>query len=249
MTPELWPLWWLPQSGSLSITVIRLSGNCWASACAVARPTMPPPMIVTSLVPAMPDLPVINRPGGQHRWAFLLGGGPGGVLEEVFVELVLLSSSATHGTGFLEHALPAVADWLDGRDRLLFIPCAKRDGDAYLQVVRSAVAPLGVAVDGLHQEPDPVAALRRAAALFVGGGNTFRLLSALQRTGLVEVIRERVQEGMPYLGASAGTNVAGPSLRTSNDMPIVPPASFEALGLVPFQINPHYVDPDPRSTH
>jgi dipeptidase E len=171
------------------------------------------------------------------------------VLEEVFVELLLLSSSATHGTGFLEHALPAVADWLDGRDRLLFIPCAKRDGDAYLQVVRSAVAPLGVAVDGLHQEPDPVAALRRAAALFVGGGNTFRLLSALQRTGLVEVIRERVQEGMPYLGASAGTNVACPSLRTSNDMPIVPPASFEALGLVPFQINPHYVDPDPRSTH
>src|SRR5690606_32785496 len=150
----------------------------------------------------------------------------------------------------LRDALPiSVADWLDGRDRLLFIPCAKRDGDAYLQVVRSAVAPLGVAVDGLHQEPDPVAALRRAAALFVGGGNTFRLLSALQRTGLVEVIRERVQEGMPYLGASAGTNVACPSLRTSNDMPIVPPASFEALGLVPFQINPHYVDPDPRSTH
>src|SRR5690606_29098201 len=132
------------------------------------------------------------------------GRGPGGVLEEVFVELLLLSSSATHGTGFLEHALPAVADWLDGRDRLLFIPCATRDGDAYLQVVRSAAAPLGVAVDGLHQERGPGAALRRAAALFGGGGGRFRLLCALRRTGRVEVIRERVQEGMRYLGASAG---------------------------------------------
>jgi dipeptidase E len=85
--------------------------------------------------------------------------------------------------------------------------------------------------------------------VFVGGGNTFRLLDALQRTGLLVVLRARVLDGLPYMGASAGTNIAAPTIRTTNDMPIVEPATFSALGLVPFQINPHYLDADPASTH
>ncbi|MFI0465938.1 MULTISPECIES: dipeptidase PepE [Saccharopolyspora] len=165
------------------------------------------------------------------------------------VELLLLSSSMKHGTGFLEHAMPAVTELLAGRGRLLFVPFAKRDHDGYTATVQAAVAPLGITVDGLHRADDPVAAVREAEAVFIGGGNTFRLLSTLHRLGLVTALREAVRGGTPYMGASAGTNMACPSLRTSNDMPIVEPPSFEAIGLVPFQINPHYLDPDPGSTH
>lgn len=165
------------------------------------------------------------------------------------MELLLLSSSTKHGTGFLEHAMPAVTELLTGRDRLLFVPFAKRDHDGYTATVRAAVAPHGITVDGIHRAADPVAAVRDAQAVFIGGGNTFRLLSALHRLDLVAALREAVRGGTPYMGASAGTNMACPSLRTSNDMPIVQPPSFEAIGLVPFQINPHYLDPDPGSTH
>ncbi|MEV0699278.1 dipeptidase PepE [Saccharopolyspora sp. NPDC050389] len=165
------------------------------------------------------------------------------------MELLLLSSSMKHGTGFLEHAMPAVTELLAGRGRLLFVPFAKRDHDGYAATVQAAVAPLGITVDGIHRADDPVAAVREAEAVFIGGGNTFRLLSTLHRLGLVTALRDAVRGGTPYMGASAGTNMACPSLRTSNDMPIVEPPSFEAIGLVPFQINPHYQDPDPGSTH
>ncbi|MDA3646827.1 dipeptidase PepE [Saccharopolyspora indica] len=165
------------------------------------------------------------------------------------MELLLLSSSVKHGTGFLEHAASAVTELLTGRDRLLFVPFAKRDHDGYTDTVQKALAPHGITVDGIHRSADPVAAVRDAQAVFIGGGNTFRLLAALHRLGLVTALREAVRGGTPYMGASAGTNMACPTLRTSNDMPIVQPPSFEAIGLVPFQINPHYVDPDPGSTH
>jgi dipeptidase E len=98
----------------------------------------------------------------------------------------------------------------------------------------------GYALDGIHRYPDAQAAIRAAPALFVGGGNTFRLLHDLYRLGLLDVIRERVRDGMPYLGVSAGTNVACPTIKTTNDMPITWPPSPDALGLVPFQVNPHY---------
>ncbi|GAA0521448.1 peptidase E [Saccharopolyspora subtropica] len=165
------------------------------------------------------------------------------------MELLLLSSSMTHGTGFLEHAMPAVAELLADRNRLLFVPFAKRDHDGYTATVQAAVEPLGVTVDGIHRATDAVAAVHEADAVFIGGGNTFRLLSTLHRLGLLPALREVVRGGTPYLGASAGTNMACPTLRTSNDMPIVEPPSFTAIGLVPFQINPHYQDPDPTSTH
>jgi dipeptidase E len=108
---------------------------------------------------------------------------------------------------------------------------------------------MGLALDSADEASDAAAAVDRAEALFVGGGNTFRLLTALYRLELLETIRRRVAEGMPYVGSSAGAIVAGPSLGTTKDMPIVEPPSFSALGLVPFQVSPHYLDPDPASTH
>ena len=123
---------------------------------------------------------------------------------------------------------------------LLFVPHALKDHDGYLQLIRERGLDAGYAIDGLHRHADPRQAVEEAEGIFIGGGNTFRLLDALYRLDLLEAIRQRVRQGMPYLGVSAGSNVACPTIKTTNDMPIVQPPSFEALGLVPFQINPHY---------
>ena len=163
--------------------------------------------------------------------------------------LILASTSKVHGTGYLDHLEPWLERLFAGRHRLLFVPYALHDLDGYTAQVRQRFATLGIAVDGIHQAGHPASAVEEAQAIFVGGGNTFRLLDRLIRGDLLEPIRRRVAGGMPYLGASAGSNVAGLTIRTTNDMPIVRPASFAALGLVDFQINPHYIDPDPDSTH
>jgi len=125
-------------------------------------------------------------------------------------------------------------------ERLVFLPYALADHDAYVQKVSEKGIDAGYALDGLHRHPDPVRVLREAPAFFVGGGNTFRLLADLYRLGLLEPIRERVRAGVPFLGISAGCNVACPTIKTTNDMPITQPPSLAALGLVPFQVNPHY---------
>jgi dipeptidase E len=124
--------------------------------------------------------------------------------------------------------------------RVLFVPYALADHDGYVRVLVERGLNAGYELDGIYTHPDPAAAVRDAEAIFVGGGNTFRLLAAMYRLGLLDPIRERVQAGMPYLGVSAGTNVACPTIRTTNDMPIVQPPVLDALGLVPFQVNPHY---------
>lgn len=164
-------------------------------------------------------------------------------------QLLLLSNSTMHGGGYLDHAVAAITELLDGRRRILFVPYALGDRAAYAEKTRARFAALGITVESLHEATDPVRAVAAAAAVFVGGGNTFRLLDELQRRDLVGPLRARVAAGMPYLGTSAGTNVATRSLQTTNDMPIVQPPSFTALDLVPFNINPHYVDPEPGSTH
>lgn len=165
------------------------------------------------------------------------------------MRLLLLSNSSTYGGGYLEHAREALAHHLDGVGELVFVPYALADLEGYTAKVSEALQPLGVRVRGAHTASDPAALLAEAEAIFIGGGNTFRLTKALHDLGLIDAVRTAVARDAPYVGSSAGTNVATPSLRTTNDMPIVEPPSFETLGLVPFQINPHYVDPDPASTH
>jgi dipeptidase E len=140
-----------------------------------------------------------------------------------------------------------VATWADRMrfvlgpvSRVLFIPYALADHDGYVRTMTERGLDSGYQLDGIYRHPDPVAAVHEAEAIFVGGGNTFRLLASLHRLKLLDPIRGRVRSGMPYLGVSAGTNVACPTIRTTNDMPIVQPPSLDALGLVPFQVNAHY---------
>ena len=164
--------------------------------------------------------------------------------------LFLLSNSTAFGMRYLEHALERLKDFLGDERRVLFVPYALADYDGYTAGIQAALAPLGVVVSGAHTFNDPQQALSEARVLYVGGGNSFRLLKTLQQQELLTVVRQRVEAGeLRYIGSSAGTNMACPSLRTTNDMPIVQPRSFEAFGLLPFQINPHYLDPDPTSTH
>jgi len=131
-------------------------------------------------------------------------------------------------------------DFFGPVQRLLFIPYALADHDGYVRTMTEKGINAGYRLDGIHHHADPVRAVREAPALFVGGGNTFRLLSDLYRFGLLDLIRERVRAGMPYLGISAGCNVACPTIKTTNDMPITQPPNLTALGLVSFQLNPHY---------
>jgi dipeptidase E len=163
--------------------------------------------------------------------------------------LLLLSNSTNHGAGYLDHAMDAIGSFLGPVRRVWFVPFALRDHAAYTAKARERFAQAAIDVRAVAADAAGVAALEDAEAVFVGGGNTFRLLDGLQRTGILERLRRRVAAGMPYLGASAGTNIAAPTIKTTNDMPIVQPAGFAALGLVPFQINPHYLDPDPSSRH
>jgi dipeptidase E len=166
------------------------------------------------------------------------------------LRLLLLSSSAVVGRGYLDHAEEPIRDVLTrdtGQPRgVVFVAFALQDLDGYARKARERFARMGIELSALHDAADPVRAVASAEAFFVGGGNTFRLLRRLIELRLLEPLRERVLGGAPYLAASAGTNLAGPTIRTTNDMPIVFPPSLDALGLVPFQLNPHYLDPEPE---
>jgi dipeptidase E len=164
--------------------------------------------------------------------------------------LLLISSSRVHGSGFLEHCQDAISTHFKSVSRVLFVPYALADREKYTHIVSRALNPLGVEVDSIHVAENPAQAVANAEAIFIGGGNTFRLLTTLYSQFLLDPIREAVQSrGVPYMGSSAGTNMACPTIKTSNDMPIMQPPSFAALDLIPFQINPHFLDADPSSTH
>lgn len=165
------------------------------------------------------------------------------------MRVLLISSSTLYGSGFLDHAEPEIRDFLGDIKRVLYVPFALHDHDMYAAKARERFNRMGYELDSIHEAPDKSQAIANASALFVGGGNTFRLLKALYDLGLLPLIKQKVEQGMPYLGSSAGSNIAGPTIKTTNDMPIVEPQSFRALGLVSFQINPHYLDPDPNSKH
>lgn len=159
--------------------------------------------------------------------------------------LLLSNGSELIGDEPTEFAQGAVRDFLGERVRtILFVPFAAvvRTYDEYAARVRLRFGALGYAVESLHEAEDARAAVERAEAFAVGGGNTFHLLRGLYESGVVEAIRERVEAGAPYVGWSAGSNVACPTIKTTNDMPVVEPPAFRALGLVSFQINPHYTD-------
>ncbi len=158
------------------------------------------------------------------------------------MRLLLISSSTVHGYGYLDQPEPEIRAFLGTARRVAFVPFAAHDHDAYTVKMRERLSRMDL-------EVVPIDELNRAGAVFVGGGNTFRLLKTLYDRNLLDVIRELVRQGLPYIGSSAGTVIAGPTMRTTNDMPIVYPPSFDSLGLVSFQINPHYLDADPLSTH
>lgn len=163
--------------------------------------------------------------------------------------ILLISNSTLYGSGYLDHAEAEIRSFLGDVKRVLFVPFALHDRDTYAATAQKRFEKMGYELWPIHTAVNPAQAVNDTGAVFIGGGNTFRLLKALYDFDLLDPIRKRVEAGMPYIGSSAGSNVAAPTIKTTNDMPIVQPPSFDALGLVPFQINPHYLDPDPNSKH
>lgn len=160
------------------------------------------------------------------------------------MRLLLISNSTNAGEAYLEYPKYEIQKFLKNVTKVLFIPYAgvTVSWDDYHNKVQSRFAQIGIDVESIHHLADPVQAVRDAQAIVVGGGNTFALLKTMQDNGIMEPIRVKVAGDTPYVGWSAGSNMACPTLCTTNDMPIVEPQSFNALGLIPFQINPHYVD-------
>lgn len=164
------------------------------------------------------------------------------------MQLLLLSNSTNHGRAMFSHAADAMVELVDG-DTVAFVPYALADWDDYADRVTVALNALGIQVASVHRSTTPDQAILHASVVLMGGGNSFRLLDSLYCLDVLSGLGERVRQGsIRYMGASAGTNVACPTIRTTNDMPICIPPSLTALGLVPFQINLHYVDPEPDST-
>ena len=163
--------------------------------------------------------------------------------------LLLISNSTLHGSGYLDHAEEEIRDFLGHTKRVLFVPFALHDRGDYTSQARKRFEAMGYELDSVHEVADAKKAVAAAEAVFIGGGNTFRLLNSLYEFELLAPIRRRADEGMLYMGSSAGAVVSAPTIKTTNDMPIVQPPSFDSLGLVGFQINAHYLDPDPNSTH
>ena len=164
------------------------------------------------------------------------------------MRLLLISNSTNAGEAYLDYPKQNIRDFL-GIDSLqcLFIPYAgvTISFDDYEARVRERFAEIGHEITSIHHAPDPVAAVQKAEAIVVGGGNTFQLIKMIQEFSLIEAVREKVIEGTPFVGWSAGSNVCCPTIRTTNDMPILEPESFNAFNLIPFQINPHYTDLNP----
>ena len=163
--------------------------------------------------------------------------------------LLLVSNSTLYGSGYLDHVEGEIKDFLGKTSRTVFVPFAVSDRGAYAGKAKERFRQMGFELESIHHLSNMKRAIEQADAIFIGGGNTFRLLKGLYDHDVLTPIRERVESGMPYIGSSAGSIVACPTLKTTKDMPVVQPPTFEALGLVPFQISPHYLDPDPSSTH
>lgn len=166
--------------------------------------------------------------------------------------IIIASSSSTHKSSYLEYLLEDLKSFFSNTTEILFIPFARPSGishDDYTKTVREAFSKIDKKVVGLHTFQNKTEAINNAKAIFVGGGNTFILTNMLYKSNIINTLKEVVNNGTPYLGTSAGSNICGLTIKTTNDMPIVYPPSFNALSLVPFNINPHYLDPNTSSTH
>ncbi|MGG8494935.1 dipeptidase PepE [Tenacibaculum sp. TC6] len=167
-------------------------------------------------------------------------------------KLIVASTSTIHGSGYLEYILPVLKEHFKNVKTILFIPYARPGGisyEGYTLKAKEAFEKIGIAVVGIHEFTNPREAVLKAEGIFTGGGNTFELVNQLYKNELVEVLQEVLDKGTPYLGTSAGSNICGVTMMNTNDMPIVYPPSFKTLGAIPFNINAHYLDPDPGSTH
>lgn len=167
------------------------------------------------------------------------------------MRLLLLSNSTNPGEPYLSYPKEAIKTFLQNskKNNILFIPYAAItfSYDEYVQKVNDGLKEIDVQVKGIHTFDDPIEAVNNADIIIVGGGNTWKLTKMVQEKDLIKAIRNKVHLGTPYIGWSAGSNLACPTLRTTNDMPIVEPSTFETLDLVPFQINPHYLDVNPSN--
>jgi dipeptidase E len=167
-------------------------------------------------------------------------------------KMIIASTSTLHGGNYLDYLLPSLENHFKDCHELLFIPYARPGGishDDYTAIVRVAFAKINKVVKGLHEFENPVNAIENAQGIFTGGGNTFLLVTQLYQNLVMERLKQMVENGTPYLGSSAGSNITGLSMQTTNDMPIIYPPSFKTLGLLPFNLNPHYLDADIQSKH
>lgn len=168
------------------------------------------------------------------------------------MNIILASTSTLFGGSYLEYLSSEIQKLFSAANEIIFIPFARPGGishDEYTDKVRTFFAGLNINVKGLHEFEDKAEVLTSAKGIFTGGGNTFLLVKTLHEENLMQVLKENVENGRPYLGCSAGSNIGGLNMKTTNDMPIVYPPSFECMGLVPFNINPHYLDPNPDLKH
>jgi|TARA_B110000238_G_scaffold199789_1_gene247783 dipeptidase E len=167
-------------------------------------------------------------------------------------KMIIASTSTIHGSGYLEYLLPTLKVFFADIKTILFIPYARPSGisyDEYTQIVKKAFATAHIDVQGIHQFKNPKEALQSAEAIFTGGGNTFELVNQLYENDILSTLKKVIENGIPYLGASAGSNICGVNMKNTNDMPIVYPPSFATLGCLSFNINAHYLDPIIGSTH
>jgi dipeptidase E len=167
-------------------------------------------------------------------------------------KLIIASTSTIYGSGYLEYIIPTLESFFSKVSQIVFIPYARPGGisyDAYTAIVRDAFSKIDKEVKGIHEFIDSEMAIQNAEAIFTGGGNTFLLVDTIYEQKLFPAIKNAVENGTLYFGTSAGSNIAGINMKTTNDMPIVYPDSFDTLGLIPLNINPHYLDPDQNSKH
>ncbi|MPS72894.1 MAG: dipeptidase PepE [Chryseobacterium sp.] len=168
------------------------------------------------------------------------------------MNIILASTSTLYGGQYLEYLRPELEKLFKGVGEIIFIPFARPGGvshEEYTQKAKDFFSTININVKGLHEFQDKVAAIHSAKAFFTGGGNTFLLVKTLHELGLMNILKQNIESGKPYLGCSAGSNIGGINMKTTNDMPIVYPPSFDCMGLVPFNINPHYLDSNPEIKH